>query len=117
MKPTRVLIRASESSSQETKGVFFRERYPDMIIEDYFGSFSQRMQMNWYSNCGHQAVLPFISARYRPATKPDMEATRLIHFLSSHWLIRYIRGRTGPSVPLTGLSNRTFENSRNLKGK
>ncbi len=44
MKPTRVFIHGLESSSQGTKGVFFRERYPDMIIEDYFGSFSQRME-------------------------------------------------------------------------
>ena len=44
MKPTRVFIHGLESSSQGTKGVFFRERYPDMIIEDYFGLFSQRME-------------------------------------------------------------------------
>jgi pimeloyl-ACP methyl ester carboxylesterase len=44
MKPTRVFIHGLESSSQGTKGVFFRERYPDMIIEDYVGSFSERME-------------------------------------------------------------------------
>jgi predicted esterase len=44
MKPTRVFIHGLESSSRGTKGVFFRERYPDMIIEDYFGSFFQRME-------------------------------------------------------------------------
>lgn len=44
MKPTGVFIHGLESSSRGTKGVFFRERYPDMIIEDYFGSFSQRME-------------------------------------------------------------------------
>jgi pimeloyl-ACP methyl ester carboxylesterase len=44
MKPTRVFIHGLESSSQGTKGVFFRERYPAMIIEDFFGSFSQRME-------------------------------------------------------------------------
>ncbi len=44
MKPTRVFIHGLESTSRGTKGVFFRERYPDMIIEDYFGSFSQRME-------------------------------------------------------------------------
>jgi pimeloyl-ACP methyl ester carboxylesterase len=44
MKPTRVFIHGLESTSQGTKGVFFRERYPDMIIEDFFGSFSQRME-------------------------------------------------------------------------
>jgi pimeloyl-ACP methyl ester carboxylesterase len=43
MKPTRAFIHGLESSSHGAKGTFFRERYPDMIIEDYFGSFSQRM--------------------------------------------------------------------------
>ncbi len=44
MKPRGVFIHGLESSSRGTKGVFFREKYPDMIIEDYFGSFSQRME-------------------------------------------------------------------------
>jgi len=43
MKPIRAFIHGLESSSQGTKGAFFRERYPDMIIEDFSGSFSQRM--------------------------------------------------------------------------
>lgn len=43
MKPTGVFIHGLESTSQGTKGVFFRERYPDMIIEDYVGSFAERM--------------------------------------------------------------------------
>jgi pimeloyl-ACP methyl ester carboxylesterase len=44
MHSTRVFIHGLESSSQGTKGVYFRERYPDMIIEDYPGSFEERMQ-------------------------------------------------------------------------
>ena len=44
MKPTRVFIHGLESSSQGTKGVFFRERFPDMILEDFFGLFPQRME-------------------------------------------------------------------------
>lgn len=44
MKPTRVFIHGLESSSQGTKGGFFRKRFPDMIIENYFGSFSERME-------------------------------------------------------------------------
>ncbi len=44
MKPTRVFIHGLESTSLGTKGVFFRKRYPDMIVEDYSGSFSQRME-------------------------------------------------------------------------
>ena len=43
MKPIRAFIHGLESSSQGIKGAFFRERYPDMIIEDFSGSFSQRM--------------------------------------------------------------------------
>jgi predicted esterase len=44
MKPVRAFIHGLESSGHGTKGMFFRERYPDMIIEDYFGSFPQRME-------------------------------------------------------------------------
>jgi pimeloyl-ACP methyl ester carboxylesterase len=43
MKPTRAFIHGLESTSQGTKGEFFREHYPDMILEDFFGSFAQRM--------------------------------------------------------------------------
>jgi pimeloyl-ACP methyl ester carboxylesterase len=43
MKPTRAFIHGLESSSQGAKGTFFRKRFPDMIIEDYSGSFTQRM--------------------------------------------------------------------------
>jgi len=43
MNATRVFIHGLESTGKGTKGVFFRERYPDMIIEDYFGSFQERM--------------------------------------------------------------------------
>lgn len=44
MKPTRVFVHGLESTSQGTKGVFFRERYPDMIIEDFAGPFLRRME-------------------------------------------------------------------------
>ncbi|MCX7635643.1 MAG: alpha/beta fold hydrolase [Syntrophales bacterium] len=40
---TRVFIHGLESTSRGTKGVFFRERYPQMIIEDYRGDFAERM--------------------------------------------------------------------------
>jgi predicted esterase len=43
MEPVRVFIHGLESSGHGTKGTFFRERYPGMIVEDFFGSFSQRM--------------------------------------------------------------------------
>jgi len=41
---TRVFIHGLESSSQGTKGLFFRERYPDMIIEDFHGPLKERME-------------------------------------------------------------------------
>jgi pimeloyl-ACP methyl ester carboxylesterase len=44
MQPTRVFIHGLESTSNGTKGVFFRERYPGMILEDFSGSFPQRME-------------------------------------------------------------------------
>jgi pimeloyl-ACP methyl ester carboxylesterase len=40
---TRLFIHGLESSSGGTKGVFFRKRYPDMIIEDFRGSLEERM--------------------------------------------------------------------------
>lgn len=44
MEPTRAFIHGLESSGQGTKGMFFHERYPGMIIEDYDGPFAQRME-------------------------------------------------------------------------
>jgi pimeloyl-ACP methyl ester carboxylesterase len=44
MEITRVFIHGLESSGQGTKGAFFRQRYPDMIIEDFEGLFPQRME-------------------------------------------------------------------------
>ena len=44
MDMTRVFIHGLESSSRGTKGVFFRDRYPDMIIEDFSGPLEDRMK-------------------------------------------------------------------------
>ncbi len=44
VEPTRVFIHGLESSSTGTKGVFFRDKYPDMIIEDFVGTFKDRME-------------------------------------------------------------------------
>ena len=43
MKTTRVFIHGLEGSSLGTKGLFFRDRYPDMIIEDFHGTLELRM--------------------------------------------------------------------------
>jgi pimeloyl-ACP methyl ester carboxylesterase len=44
MQLVRAFIHGLESTSRGTKGVFFRECYPDMIIEDFRGSFEKRME-------------------------------------------------------------------------
>jgi pimeloyl-ACP methyl ester carboxylesterase len=44
MSLARVFIHGFESSNRGTKGVFFKQRYPDMIIEDFHGSLPQRMR-------------------------------------------------------------------------
>ena len=44
MELTRAFIHGLESTSQGTKGVYFRTKYPDMIIEDFSGPFAQRME-------------------------------------------------------------------------
>jgi pimeloyl-ACP methyl ester carboxylesterase len=41
---THVFIHGLESSSRGNKGVFFRARYPDMLIEDFKGTLEQRME-------------------------------------------------------------------------
>ena len=40
---TRVFIHGLDSSSQGTKGSYFRKRYPDMMIGDYSGTLKERM--------------------------------------------------------------------------
>jgi pimeloyl-ACP methyl ester carboxylesterase len=44
MTPTRVFIHGLESTSQGAKGIYFRERFPEMIIEDYTGPLEARME-------------------------------------------------------------------------
>jgi pimeloyl-ACP methyl ester carboxylesterase len=41
--PTRIFIHGLESSNQGTKPIFFRERYPDMIIPHFTGDLQKRM--------------------------------------------------------------------------
>lgn len=40
---TRVFIHGLDSSSRGTKGSFFRERYPGMLLENYPGPLEERM--------------------------------------------------------------------------
>lgn len=41
---TRVFIHGLYSSSQGTKALYFKEHYPDMIVEDYRGPVAERME-------------------------------------------------------------------------
>ena len=43
MALTRVFIHGLESTSYGTKGEFFRNKFPEMILEDFIGSLGQRM--------------------------------------------------------------------------
>lgn len=60
---TRAFIHGLESSSQGTKGVFFRERYPDMIIEDFVGTFNQRME-KLYKLLSDKANMMLVGSSY-----------------------------------------------------
>jgi predicted esterase YcpF (UPF0227 family) len=44
MATTLVFIHGLESTSQGTKGQYFQQNFPEMIIEDYTGDFAQRMR-------------------------------------------------------------------------
>lgn len=44
MVNTLVFIHGLESTSQGVKGEFFRQYFPEMIIEDYTGNFAERMR-------------------------------------------------------------------------
>lgn len=44
MANSPVFIHGLESTSQGTKGQFFRNNFPEMIVEDYTGSLEKRMQ-------------------------------------------------------------------------
>ena len=54
---TRVFVHGLEGSSQGTKSRFFRERYPDMIIEDYTGSLDQRMDKLYRTLAGKEDLV------------------------------------------------------------
>lgn len=63
MDLTRAFIHGLESSNQGTKGIFFRERYPDMMIEDFVGVFNQRME-KLYKLLSDKANLILVGSSY-----------------------------------------------------
>lgn len=44
MTATKLFIHGLESSGSGTKGMYFRQHFPEMIVEDYEGSFFERMK-------------------------------------------------------------------------
>lgn len=44
MKKTLVFIHGLESTAQGTKGQYFSQNFPDMIVEDYTGDLEERMK-------------------------------------------------------------------------
>ena len=44
MKNTLVFIHGLESTAQGAKGQYFRQTFPEMLIENYTGNFTQRMR-------------------------------------------------------------------------
>jgi pimeloyl-ACP methyl ester carboxylesterase len=42
--PVKIFIHGLESSNQGTKGVFFKKKFPDMIIPNFPGSLQERME-------------------------------------------------------------------------
>jgi pimeloyl-ACP methyl ester carboxylesterase len=57
MDATRVFIHGLDSSSQGTKGTFFRERYPEMLMEDFSGPLETRMDQLERSLAGRNNLI------------------------------------------------------------
>ena len=57
MQLTRVFIHGLESTGRGTKGVFFRSRYPDMLIEDFTGPLRERMNQLAFLLTGKDLLL------------------------------------------------------------
>ena len=51
-----IFIHGLESSSRGTKGVFFRERFPDMLIPDFTGSLQERMEALYEELSGKSGI-------------------------------------------------------------
>jgi pimeloyl-ACP methyl ester carboxylesterase len=54
---TRVFIHGLDSSSRGTKGTFFRERYPQMLMSNFSGPLAQRMAQLEQSLAGKNNLL------------------------------------------------------------
>jgi pimeloyl-ACP methyl ester carboxylesterase len=54
---TRVFIHGLDSSSRGTKGTFFRERYPQMLMPDFSGPLAERMARLEQSLAGKSSLI------------------------------------------------------------
>jgi len=63
MTATRVFVHGLESTGRGTKGMYFRERYPDMIIEDYTGSLAARL-IKLEADLGGKTELILVGSSY-----------------------------------------------------
>lgn len=57
MDITRVFIHGLDSSSRGTKGTFFRERYPRMLMSDFSGPLAERMARLEQSLAGKNSLI------------------------------------------------------------
>jgi len=63
VKTKRIFIHGLESTSRGMKGAFFRKNYPDMILKDYDGPLSKRMdQLN--ETLRHETGLILVGSSY-----------------------------------------------------
>ena len=54
---TRVFIHGLDSSSRGTKGTFFRERYPQMLMSDFSGPLAERMAQLEQNLAGKKSLI------------------------------------------------------------
>lgn len=54
---TAIFIHGLDSSSQGTKASWFREHFPDMLLPDFTGSFSERFTKLQSTTAGHEDLI------------------------------------------------------------
>ena len=54
---TAIFLHGLDSSSQGTKGSWFRQNFPDMLLPDFTGSFSERLAKLQCITAGHEDLI------------------------------------------------------------
>jgi pimeloyl-ACP methyl ester carboxylesterase len=54
---TAIFIHGLDSSSHGTKASWFRENFPEMMLSDFKGSFSERMEQLQFLTAGHEDLI------------------------------------------------------------